>query len=333
MVSKDDHASDPRYQGQFSSLRMHNRIEVFPVDRLLNPCQCKSVWECRCKRTPGSSGQGRLETLVTVASSTSPNPVPLVPSPGILPRPNPPARKSCCAARKAPTTINGREDTGPVRGPDLPPLLLNSGRMNPPPPPFATPTSIPSIKSVVMLAGTGCSCGFECACPGCIEHRVPSPSTATPGPSNLKPCSDGCAHCVDRLGGVALFESESTSQQQPFGGVIETFLSRAASLPRPPKNRSAGIDPTNIRVFPTELFSVDFGGMSSGGRQGDARSVWGLVDVPKLECCGGACGCPDGRCGCGTSCAGCCVGSDAPPDSSGPSALAEPMSRYTYTHT
>ena len=331
---KDDRVSDPRYQGQTSSPPVQHRLQAFSVDRLLNPCQCKSVWDCQCKRTPGSSDQGRRETLVNVATSVSSNHVSLVSSsPGVLPHPQPPTvRKSCCASKNIPIVANDR-DTGPVRGPDLPPLLLNSGRMIPPPPPFVTPTSIPSMKSVVLLAGTGCSCGFECACPGCIEHRVPSPSTATPGPSNLKPCSDGCAHCVDRLGGAALPESELVSQRPSFGGVIETFLSRAASLPPPPKNRSAGIDPTNIRVFPTELFSVDFGGMSSGGRQENARSAWGLVDVPKLECCGGACGCPDGRCGCGTSCAGCCVESDAPPDSSGPSALAEPMSRYTYTHT
>jgi len=309
----------------------NNEFNFFPVDRLLNPCQCKSIWECQCKRTPGSSNQGRLETLVQVATSTGSNRGSLVPSKSdILPRPGPPAvRKSCCASKNKPTVVNDRGDSGPVRGPDLPPLLLNSGQMNLQPPRFTTPTSIPSIKSVVLLAGTGCSCGFECACPGCIEHRVPSPSTTTPGPSNLRPCSDGCAHCVDRLGGVALPEPESASQRPPFGGVIETFLSRAANLPPPPKNRSAGIDPTNIRVFPSELFSVDFG----GGRQENPRSAWGLVDVPRLECCGGACGCPDGRCRCGTSCAGCCVESDASPDSSGPSALAEPTNRHTYTHT
>jgi len=340
VASKDDRVSDPRYQGQSSLPRVQRRTQVFSVDRLLNPCQCKSIWECQCKRTPGSSNQGRLDILVQVATS---NHGPLVPSQsGDPPRPGPPAvRKSCCASKKKPVVVNDR-DTGPVRGPDLPPLLLNSGRMNPPShdaPRFTTPTSIPSIKSVVLLAGTGCSCGFECACPGCIEHRVPSPSTTTPGTSNLRPCSDGCAHCVDRLGGVALPESESVSQRPQFRGVIETFLSRAANLPPPPKNRSAGIDPTNIRVFPTELFSVDFGGMSdpsggNGGRQENPRSAWGLVDVPRLECCGGACGCPDGRCRCGTSCAGCCVESDAPPDSSGPSTLAEPMNRrYTYTDT
>lgn len=314
---------------------MQHQTQILPVDRLLNPCQCKSIWECQCKRSPGSIDQERLETLVQVATSISSNPVSLVSPPvGVPPNPVPPTvRKSCCASKNAPRVVNDREGTGPVRGPDLPPLLLDPERMVLLPheaPRFTTPTSMPSIKSVVLLAGTGCSCGFECACPGCIEHRVPPSSTATQEDSNLRFCSEGCAHCVDRLGGVALPEPEPVSQQPPFRGIIETFLSRAASLPQPPKNRPADIDPTNITVFPAGLFSVDFGGPSdpfagNGGRQEKARSAWGLVDVPKLECCGGACGCPDGRCGCGTSCAGCCVEGDAPSDSSGPSTLAEPI--------
>lgn len=298
---------------------VQHRTQVLPVDRLLNPCQCESIWECQCKRTAGSSDQGRLETLVQVATSSNTNPVspPLV----VLPSPEPPTVRKCCASKKTSTVGNYREDTGPVRGPDLPPLLLDPERMASPPhdtPRFVTPTSIPSIKSVVLLAGTGCSCGFECACPGCIEHRVPPASTATQEDSNLRPCSDGCAHCVDRSGGVALPELESVSYRPSFRSAIETFLSRAASLPLPPKNRPADIDPTNITVFPAELFSVDFGGMGDpfggiGGRQEKARSAWGLVDVPRLECCGGACGCPEGRCGCGTSCNGCCVEGDSPP--------------------
>lgn len=306
------------------------------MDRLLNPCRCKSIWECQCKRPSDLSDQARLETLAQVATSTVSDPISLASPLGALPNSEPlTVRKSCCGPKNAPGVAKPREYTGPVRGPDLPPLLLDPERTVPPhdAPRFTSPTSIPSIKSVVLLAGTGCCCGFECACPGCIEHRVPS----SPGEeSNLRPCSDGCAHCVDRLGGVALPETGPVSQQPSFRGAIEAFLSRAARLPPPPKNRPADIDPTNVTVFPASLFSLDFCGTSdpfggSGGRQERARSAWGLVDVPKLECCGGACGCPDGGCRCGASCAGCCVGGDAPLDSSGPSALAEPMNCCTAT--
>lgn len=315
----------------FSSLLVRHPTQVHPVDRLLNPCQCKSIWECECRPSSDFSDKTRLETLVEVAASASSNPVSLPPP--VAAPPSPTVKKSCCAPKNASTVANKAEYSGPVRGPALPPLLLDPERMLPPSydsPPFTTPTSIPSIKSVVLLAGTGCCCGFECACPGCIEHRVAPSTTITPGPSNLRPCSEGCAHCVDRLGGIALPETDPAPQQPSFRGAIETFLNRAASLPTPPRNRPADLDPTNVTVFPPTLFSVDLGGTGDpfggyGGLQEKARSAWGLVDVPKLDCCGGACGCPDGRCGCGASCAGCCVGEDAPPDSPGPSRIAEPM--------
>jgi hypothetical protein len=321
---------------EFSLLLIQHQTQYLPVDRLLNPCRCKSIWECQCKRGPDSSDQMRLETLAQVATSTVSDPIPLAPPLGAPPSSEPlTVRKSCCGPKNAPGVVNNRDYTGPVRGPDLPPLLLDHERIVPPPydaPRFISPTSIPSIKSVVLLAGTGCCCGFECACPGCIEHRIPLSPGATPEDSNLRPCSDNCPHCVDRLGGIALPEIESVSQQPPFGGVIEAFLSRAARLPPPPKNRPTDIDPTNVTVFPASLFSAESSGTSdpfggNGGRQERARSAWGLVDVPKLECCGGACGCPDGRCRCGTSCVGCCVEGD----SSDPSALYEPMVCCTNT--
>ncbi|KAF9780539.1 hypothetical protein BJ322DRAFT_1083595, partial [Thelephora terrestris] len=294
----------------------HSSDSSLPVDRLLNPCRCKSVWECRCNRSAGTSDQGSLETLARVAASISINPPPDSPEP-------PSVRKSCCASKHPPNTT---KDTGRIRGPDLPRLLLDpehtfSSRRDAPP--LTTPTSIPSIKSVVLLAGTGCSCGFECACPGCVEHRVPSSSTETQESPNLRSCSDDCPHCVDRLGGVALPEPDSLSQRP---SIIESFLNRMPSLPQ--KNRSAHIDPTNVTVFPAGLFSVDLGGPGNGEQQEKARSAWGLVDIPRLEYCGGACGCPDGRCGCGNSCAGCCVEGDDPSDPPGGSnVLAEPMSR------
>ncbi|KAF9780535.1 hypothetical protein BJ322DRAFT_1012015, partial [Thelephora terrestris] len=276
-----------------------------PVDRLLNPCRCKSVWECRCNRSAGTSDQGSLETLARVAASISVKPPPNHPEP-------PSVRKSCCASKHQPDNV---KDSGLIRGPDLPRLLIDpehtfSSRRDAPP--LTTPASIPSIKSVILLAGTGCSCGFECACPGCVEHRVPSSSTETQEGPNLRSRSDDCPHCVDRLGGVALPEPDSPSQRP---SIIESFINRMPSLPPPPKNRSAHIDPTNVTVFPAGLFS--------------ARSAWGLVDIPRLECCGGACGCPDGRCGGGSSCAGCCVEGDDSSDSPGGSnaLAAEPMSR------
>ena len=103
-----------------------------------------------------------------------------------------------------------------------------------------------------------------------------------------------------------LYPNQNKSHQPPFRGAIETFPSRATSLPLLPKNRS-----TNITVFPAGLMSDPFGG--DGGRQEKPRSVWCLVDVSELEHCERVCGCPDRRRGCETCCAGWGVFLPVPP--------------------
>ena len=333
IIEKDEHIPDPRYQGEPRPLHHHPFVgfSLSLVDRLLNPCRCKSVWECQCNTSSRPSDRGRVETLVRAATWI--NPVLVSPTSSrfsalAIPSEPPPVRKSCCASKNPPMAVS-REDTGPVRGPDLPPLLLDPEQLDPltrNPPCFATPPSIPPMKSVVLLAGTGCSCGFECACPGCAENRIPSLSAAPPETSRIRSCPDDCPHCVDRLGGVALPEPGPASKRHSFGGIVDPFLSHAANLPPPPKNRSVDIDPTNITVFPVGLFSVDLSGSSDGIRQGKARSAWGLVDIPKLECCGGACGCPDDGCVCRNSCVGCCVEGDDPRGSSDSEVLTEHLS-------
>lgn len=326
VIEKDNRIPDPRYQGQSHTFpAATSGTQLLPVDLLLNPCRCKNIWKCQCNRSSDSSDQERLETLVQVAASIASNHVsPTFQQSDALPSvQNPPSvRKSCCASKTVPPAVGSRENTELVRGPDLPPLLFDPDRMLFPshdPSPFTIPTSIPSIESVALLAGTGCSCGFECACPGCVEHCVPPLQEG----SDLRSCSDDCPHCVDRLEGTLLSEDEPPLRRSSFEGTIERLLARAVNLPPPPRNRSAGIDPTNVIVFPAGLFSVDFSSSSGSGKQEEARSAWGLVDIPKLECCAGACGCPDGRCTCGNSCAGCCVEGDT---SSSSSESAEPLS-------
>jgi len=48
-------------------------------------------------------------------------------------------------------------------------------------------------------------------------------------------------------------------------------------------------------VYPTSAMGVKERGVP-----------FGLITIPKLECCGGNCGCPDGSCSCGKLCDGCC---------------------------
>jgi hypothetical protein len=75
-------------------------------------------------------------------------------------------------------------------------------------------------------------------------------------------------------------------------------LARAAALPAPPSNRKMGfgvdIDPMNVMVYPSAAIDSQRG------------VPFGLVSLPKLECCGGQCGCPDGSCTCMQSCNGRC---------------------------
>ena len=134
------------------------------------------------------------------------------------------------------------------------------------PPRFTTPTSIPSIKSIALLAGTGCSCGFECTCPDCPEHRRPSSSTlVTPRENTGRgTCSDDFAHCVDHLGGVTLPEPDATPRWPSFTSIIEIFFSRVVNLPPPPKNRSVFLDLMNVTVFPSGLFTINPSRSSDG---------------------------------------------------------------------
>ncbi len=82
---------------------------------------------------------------------------------------------------------------------------------------------------------------------------------------------------------------------------IDAFFATAASLPAPPPGRTGSLDPTNVLVYPRGIF---------GASDVERRSLFGLVEVPKLQCsCPGGCGCPEGQCGCGEGCTGCMPGS------------------------
>ncbi|KAI0638804.1 hypothetical protein C8Q77DRAFT_7941 [Trametes polyzona] len=225
----------------------------------------------------------------------------------------------------------------------LPPLFSTS-------PFFASDTSsssappafppIPPLRQVISYAAPECCCGTDCACPGCIKHRGEAHAS-----HDFEDCAEGsCGICVDREGGVelpqaafaasqggftsaslasSLFSPSSATQQPNAKGQakagtssIDAFFARAAALPPPPayprRARPGALDPTDVRVYPPDLFA-GAGASSSGANPGDSagaggarRAAFGLVAIPKLECnCPGGCGCPEGRCACGDECAGC----------------------------
>jgi hypothetical protein len=172
-------------------------------------------------------------------------------------------------------------------GPDLAPLLyLSSSSAVPTPmPEFA---SMPPMSEIRSLAGSGCTCGVKCACPGCMEHQAPTPTN-----HERRDCGHGCGACIDASIGMALPDLSNASQGST--SFLDRFFARAAALPPPPHHRkmtSYHLDPMD-----TTLYSP-VGGQSS---------VFGSVSLPKLECCGGQCNCPSGQCTCRTSCAGCCA--------------------------
>ena len=209
---------------------------------------------------------------------------------------------------------------------------------------LAPPPLFPPVASLGAVTSTEdtCCCGTQCSCPGCSVHR---------GADNVshshKDCTEGeCATCVNNDGGVALPErtlaysqggfasstfapSASTSAAasasaafsppppaQPSPALpharargssvscIDAFFATAAALPAPPPGRTRALDPTDTRTYP----------------RGVARSLFGLVEVPKLQCnCPGGCGCPEGQCACGDGCTGCAPG-HVDEDEEGPAA-------------
>ena len=149
-------------------------------------------------------------------------------------------------------------------GPDLAPIRLSPS--SPFPPSIPDFPSMPSMSEISLLAGSGCTCGVLCACPGCDEHN----SVADTG----KRCGDGCGACIDPSIEVALPHATQAKEGTNF---LDRFFAQAAALPPPPAHRKMNtydLDPMNTRIFSHSSSSqpLDFG----------------VVNLPKLKC--------DGRC-------------------------------------
>ncbi|RPD59361.1 hypothetical protein L226DRAFT_495291 [Lentinus tigrinus ALCF2SS1-7] len=243
--------------------------------------------------------------------------------------------RSCCSSSPSsrppspkPKRSKHWSSYGHPASPALPPLSL---------PQTHAPSTAPVFPPIAPLGTSvsfdeaGCCCGRECACPGCTVHRG-----AEHAAKDVADCTDGeCRTCVDHEGGVALPEhvvaysqgrgyasSSATPLPPPLSArsssalvvsapspsprtsrdrrqsvsCIDAFFATAASLPAPPPGRPKLLDPTNVLVYPRGVLAGD----------AETRSLFGLVEVPKLQCnCPGGCGCPEGQCGCGDGCTGC----------------------------
>ncbi|KAJ4485490.1 hypothetical protein J3R30DRAFT_1364453 [Lentinula aciculospora] len=254
------------------------------VDTLLNPCSCKSpAWECKCRGpTISISSATGLTTLAQAAQLCC-----AVDSNDVFPRITRPASPAYSHKR-----TKRSHDTP---GPELPPFLFDAS-------PFPADTTpecgfMPPMKEIASLAGSGCTCGVECNCPGCVEHR----GTEYADTEHQDCAHDSCGTCVDNQHGTGLPDSSySLDPRYTSSRMINQFFARAASLPSPPTNRKMGIgielDPGNVIVYPTAAMETKERGVP-----------FGLIAIPKLECCGGRCGCPTGDCSCRKSCDGCCT--------------------------
>jgi len=293
------------------------------IDSLLNPCTCKSVRKCRCR--PEHSREGTLPSGSSVVASRnglstladaaalcrggkfcSNHPscdtngsmaalTPLNASTSRLKRQ--PSRLSI-----PPNSVHKPKQTVP--GPALPPILYSSLVSSHQVPDFPT---IPPISIITSLAGTGCTCGLYCACLGCVEHRGEEYAS-----KNVSDCADGCGTCVDWRDGIGLPKRNDLTGGRS-KNIVNQFIARAAALPLPPQNRNrhpcTKIDLVNVQVYPPDLFSAPrpAGTVNNRTTNTEVReAAFGIVKVPKLECCGGRCGCPEDGCSCGKSCDGRC---------------------------
>ena len=275
-----------------SLLKIPPKKKGFLVDSLLNPCNCKDVRKCKCKVSQSASssvssaqisipfdGLARLAHAAAMECS-SPDAHSVSFSSTIdseihHSRSATPPNTTFCKHQKQSTNVLAR-----MPGPDLAPLRFSP--LSSFPPSIPDFPSMPSMSEIVSLAGSGCTCGVRCACPGCVEHTDSGDDTSS------KRCGEGCGACIDHS--IEILDP-SQAKDTSF---LDRFFAQAAALPPPPAHRkmsSYHLDPMNTHTSP----------QSSGSRPFD------VVNLPKLKCCGGQCTCSVGQCTCRDNCAGSCL--------------------------
>ncbi|KAF9229737.1 copper-fist-domain-containing protein [Gyrodon lividus] len=242
------------------------------VDSLLNPCYCNSVWQCKCGSPhvagPSSSQERPLHFgLQTLAEAA------------VMFRERPMDSPSRSCMNEGPAVNIAM----PPQHLELPPILAGSATSPGTVPDFPV---IPPLSTIKSIAGSGCTCGLRCTCPGCIEHRGLEHAQ-----KDHKDCSDGCGHCVDHTAGIGL-PGEDTSSG---GSLVDIISAYTASLPNPPHNRRMSMNPGDVTGYPSELF------LCSANETDERGAAFGLVRIPKLQCCRGQCDCPSDGCQCGRS--------------------------------
>ncbi|TFK76662.1 hypothetical protein BDN72DRAFT_806673 [Pluteus cervinus] len=291
------------------------------VDSLLNPCHCNNVWKCKCKgvqppylsqpsqglaalaRAAAAISTIRATSASSSSSSSSYQPVAGPSTRAAAPKRIPSRPNSPRIGNKRAKLDNNLNNPLPSPGPHLPPILMADDQ------PSLALNSVPEfpvmppISTLSSFAGSGCTCGFHCACPGCVEHRGRANAAG-----DRNDCGEGCGNCVDDQlrvlpGHGGQGKEDSFINSANANTLLDEFFARAAALPLPPANRRMGgggvdLDPTNSIVYPEIVRDRD---------AGECAVAFGLITVPKLECCRGNCGCPPAGCSCNSACDGCCA--------------------------
>ncbi|KAG6857661.1 hypothetical protein H0H87_010230 [Tephrocybe sp. NHM501043] len=182
----------------------------------------------------------------TMASKATQPALPRKASKRISSRPSSPNNSNNTSSRKR--TKHGK---APSPGPDLPPIFLDaySASLTGSSPTIPTFETMPPLSTIKSLAGSGCTCGLQCACPGCVEHRGPEHAF-----SERSDCADNCGTCIDHSSDIALPTPGGSSSSSSTSNILDRFFARAAALPPPPTNRKMGVgielDPMNVMVYP-----------------------------------------------------------------------------------
>ena len=213
------------------------------VASLLNPCQCSDVWNCGCRtsapdvnsefdaQAPALSPNGNksasvqapsdgLETLaraaaaVLISSPLTSRPKQITSSSGA----NEHSRSHC------PSEMATSPTSTPTPVLDLPPLVF-------PEVPGPTPV-VPPFSTFNTLAGSGCTCGLTCQCPGCSTHHS-HPGVDARNTQDCMSCVDPTLHVIDRSSGWFYMDSP----------VLERFFADAERVPPPP---TAGGKPVEL---------------------------------------------------------------------------------------
>lgn len=229
----------------------YNPDLLHAVASLLNPCQCNDVWNCGCRTTASDAphvnsefaAQARalspngnnsasaqasdgLETLARAAAAV------LFSSP-LTPR-NPPKQitsssgtneHACPSRSQRPSEIVTSPTSTPTPVLDLPPLLF-------PEVPGPTPI-VPPFSTFNTLAGSGCTCGLTCQCPGCATHNS-RPGVDSRNAQDCTTCVDPTLHVIDQNSGWGFY------MESP---VLERFFADAERVPPPP---TAGGKPVEL---------------------------------------------------------------------------------------